>query len=207
MGADAHACGRQRAQTLAGRSWYFIPMSDTNAVWEFFSPFAHIPGKYEWCRIHSPTHGTFDCFIVLGASTAVPPSVYVSADNGERFMRERYPESATYRVGQRRLRIRSSSDGCDVRGFLRSETGPVRRAAMRFSAEPAQLPAAIPYGGQDFPVWGGRWACEGVDLVREGRCDGSIRFADGTAVVLRKESCAVTAGSFARIAPLARRPR
>ncbi len=177
---------------------------DTDAVWEFFSPFAHLPGKFEWCRIHSPTHGTFDCFIALGGSTALPPAVYVNAENGERFMRERYPESATYRVGPRQLRIRASDDGCDVRGTLAADAGPVRRAVMRLRAESAQLPAAIPYGGKDFPVWGGRWSCEGVDLVREGRCDGSVRFADGTETRLRKESCAVTAGSFARIAPLAR---
>lgn len=175
---------------------------DGNAVWEFFSPFAHIPGKYEWCRIHSSTHGSFDCFILLGSSTAVPPSVYVNADNGERFMRERYPESAVYRVAPGRLRLRASIDGCAVRGVLTAKTGPVRKAAMKFRADAAQLPAAIAYGGKDFPVWGGRWACEGVDLVREGRCEGSIRFSDGRTETLKAESCAVTAGSFGRIAPL-----
>jgi hypothetical protein len=179
---------------------------DSNAVWEFFSPFAHVPGKYEWCRIHSPTHGSFDCFIVLGESTAVPPSVYVNSETGERFMADRYPESATFRIAPGRLRIRASADGRFVRGVLRAETGPVLRADLRFNAEPGTIPSAVPYGGAGFPVWGGQWACEGVDLALDGKCDGSIRFQDGSSERLRNTPCIVTAGSFARIVPLLKNP-
>jgi hypothetical protein len=179
---------------------------DSNAVWEFFSPFAHIPGKYEWCRIHSPTHGSFDCFIVLGESTAVPPEVYVNSEAGERFMAERYPESAAFRVAAERLRLRASADGRLIRGSLRAETGPVRRAELRLRAEPHAIPSAVPYGGSGFPVWGGRWACEGVDLVLDGRCDGTLRFQDGRVERLRNAPCVVTAGSFARIVPLVQQP-
>jgi hypothetical protein len=177
---------------------------DSNAVWEFFSPFAHVPGKYEWCRIHSPTHGSFDCFILLAESTAVPPTVYVNTEIGERFMRERYPESGSFRVAPMSLRIRASTDGCAVRGHLRAEKGPVRRADLRFRSEPRAILAAVPYGSENFPVWGGRWACEGVDLSREGTCDGTIRFASGRKETLHGVSAVVTAGSFARIVPLAR---
>lgn len=177
-------------------------IASPDAVWEFFSPFAHIPGKYEWCRIHSPTHGSFDCFILLGESTAVPPTVYVNSDNGEKFMAERYPESAAVRVAARNLRISASSDGKRVRGTLKADSGPVKRARMDLEASSGAVPRSVPYGGGDFPVWGGVWACTGVDLVMDGLCRGLISFADGRTEILNGSPCAVTAGSFARIVPL-----
>lgn len=175
--------------------------SSDDAVWEFFSPFAHVPGKYEWCRIHSPTHGSFDCFILLGESTAVPATVYVNSDAGERFMADRYPESLAVQVPLRDLRIEASPDGRTVRGHLKTADGPLRMARMRLRAPSEAVPRAVPYGGSDFPVWGGRWACSGVDLVIDGTCEGLVRFADDRTDRLREAPCAVTAGSFARIVP------
>ena len=179
-------------------------VSSDDAVWEFFSPFAHVPGKYEWCRIHSPTHGSFDCFILLGESTAVPAVVYVNSDAGERFMADRYPESRAIRVSHRDLRIEASADGRTVRGHLKAADGPLTMVRMRLRAPADAVPRSVPYGGPDFPVWGSRWACSGVDLVVDGTCDGVVRFADGRTERLREVSCAVTAGSFARIVPLGR---
>ena len=101
---------------------------DTNAVWEFFSPFAHIPGRYEWCRIHSPTHGSFDTFIVIRESTDRPPVVYVNSPEGQRFMAERYPESSCFMVEKEKLTIRSADDGATVEGRLEADEGPISRA-------------------------------------------------------------------------------
>ena len=172
---------------------------DTNAVWEFFSPFAHIPGRYEWCRIHSPTHGSFDTFIVIRESTDRPPVVYVNSPEGQRFMAERYPESSCFMVKKEKLRIRSADDGATVEGRLEADEGPISRAQMRLAADPSAVPEALPYGNADFAVWGSRWACEGVDLERQGRCTGRLLHADGTEEIFTEEPCTVTAGSFARI--------
>ncbi len=74
-------------------------------VWEFYAPFAHIEGKYEWCRIRTTTHGIFDTFILFPYSEQV--TVYVVDDAGEQFMRDRYPECDTYRPCGSRLRSRN----------------------------------------------------------------------------------------------------
>jgi hypothetical protein len=195
-----------------------IPPDGEGAVWEFYSPFAHVPGKYEWCRIHSPTHGSFDTFILLSDSTALPPWVYVNSVQGLRFLADRYPETRGFRAVS--LGIEASPNGCVVRGFLRADTGPVRGAEMRLSAEEGDLPRAVPYGGGEFSVWGSRWSCTGVDLVREGRCDGRIEFApldtEGQkprfspaaspaprqVIHLKAVPCLVSAGSFGKILPL-----
>jgi hypothetical protein len=170
----------------------------TGVIWEFYSPFAHIPGRYEWCRIHSPTHGSFDTFILLAESTSLPPWVYLNGEAGQRFMAERYPESRTFQAEE--LRIESSPDGCLVRGLLRARDGPVSFAEMRLAADCRDLPRMVPYG--DAAVWGSRWSCAGLDLIREGRCDGTIRFAPGAGFpdeVLPAAPCVVSAGSFGRI--------
>lgn len=172
------------------------------AVWEFFSPFAHVPGRYEWCRIHSPTHGSFDCFILLGESTSVPPTVYVNSDTGRRFMADRYPESRTIHLPPRKLRLVASAEGRTVEGRLKATDGPLRSVRMRLRAPADAPPRAVPYGGLGFPVWGGRWSCAGVDLILDGSCDGALLFSDGRVETLDGAPCAVTLGSFARILPL-----
>ncbi|MDR3139086.1 MAG: hypothetical protein LBT95_05360 [Treponema sp.] len=180
---------------------------EIGAVWEFYSPFAHVPGRYEWCRIHSPTHGSFDAFILLAESTALPPWVYLSAEEGLRFMADRYPESRTFRAAE--LRIESSPDGCVVRGLLRAGGGPVSFAEMRLAADCRDIPRMAPYGGGEAAVWGSRWSCAGVDLVRDGRCDGSIRFAPDagfTGEILSAAPCLVSAGSFGMIKERSAKP-
>lgn len=176
--------------------------SNSGAVWEFYSPFAHIPGKYEWCRIHSPTHGSFDTFIVLAESTDRPPWVYVNSENGERFMAERYPESAVYKLRPQDLTIEASPDACTVEGRLSSAAGPAADVRMRLSADVRDIPHALPYGGESFAVWGSRWSCTGVDLVRSGHCDGHIEIRNEERYILRSVPCIVCAGSFGRINPL-----
>jgi hypothetical protein len=173
---------------------------DEEAVWEFYSPFAHIPGRYEWCRIHSPTHGSFDTFILLEKSTSLPPWVYVNSPQGLRFMADRYPETRTFQAED--LAIEGSPNGCIIEGRLRAAAGPVAFAEMRLTADYRDIPRAAPYGGGGFAVWGSRWSCAGIDLIREGRCDGTICFNPGEGFadeVLRAEPCVVTAGSFGRI--------
>jgi hypothetical protein len=172
----------------------------TGAIWEFYSPFAHIPGRYEWCRIHSPTHGSFDIFILLAESISLPPWVYLTAEAGLRFMADRYPESRTFQASE--LCIESSPDGCLVRGRLRAGAGPVSFAEMCLAADCRDIPRMAPYGGEEAAVWGSRWSCAGIDLVRDGRCDGRIRFAPGAGFadeVLSAASCLVSAGSFGKI--------
>src|ERR1051326_5722585 len=98
--------------------------------YEFFSPFAHVEGKYEWCRIRSPTHGVFDTFILVGESPVV---VYVASGSGARFMAERYPECRAFRVAPGDLSIEESRDGRTVRGRLRADVGPVQAADLTLS--------------------------------------------------------------------------
>lgn len=176
---------------------------NTDAVWEFFSPFAHVPGRYEWCRIHSPTHGSFDTFIVLGVSTAHPPTVYVNSEAGRAFMADRYGESRCIQVSPTSLRIAAEEEGAAVLGILEASEGPVRSARMRLAADAAAVPKAVPYGGADFPVWGSRWSCEGIDLNRDGVCDGELVHSDGRRELFRGEPCIVAAGSVAMLRPLA----
>lgn len=170
-------------------------------VTEFFAPFAHVPGRFEWCRIRSPTHGVFDCFIVLGASTAVPATVYVRDDVGKAFMRDRYPECTTLRVPEGDLRIGESDGGRTVTGSLRADAGPVRRAQMTLRGA-GGVPEEVPYGGTGFPVWGGRWTCEGVDLNVPAQVTGFVEGPDGRREDLAGAEGIVTLGSHAVIAPL-----
>jgi hypothetical protein len=181
---------------------FLRPPDDANVVYEFFAPFAHVPGKYEWCRIRSPTHGTVDCFILLGASTSVPATVFVNSVLGQQFMAERYPECTTIRVPPSDLTIAESGDGGTVTGKLRSSNGPVKEVDMTLRAPSTAVPRQVPYGGEGKPVWGGRWTCWGVDLVLDGSADGKILAADGKTTQLRGTPCIVTRGSFGRIAPL-----
>ena len=182
----------------------FLAPPDGPAVqYEFFSPFAHVPGKYEWCRIRSPTHGVFDTFIVLGKSTSEPATVYVNSVLGQNFMRDRYPECRTLRVAPGGLRIDESPDGRSVAGKMEASEGPLQSAEMVLKAPPAALPRNVPYGGDGSPVWGSRkWTCWGVDLVLDGAATGRVVASDGRSEELRGVPALVTLGSFGRIAPL-----
>lgn len=181
------------------------PDDSPDTVYEFFAPFAHVPGRYEWCRIRSPTHGVFDVFILLGESTSEPATVYVRCDAGEAFMRDRYPESTTIRVPESDLTVRERDSGRTVEGRLKSVAGPVREARMTLAASADATPEDVPYGGEGRPVWGSKkWTCWGVDLNLPAQATGIVRFRDGREDdVLRDEDALVTLGSFGRIAPLA----
>lgn len=183
----------------------FLKPDDTpDVAYEFFAPFAHVPGRYEWCRIRSPTHGVFDTFIVLGASTSVPATVYVNSTLGVDFMRTRYPESRCVRVAPGGLRLDEAPDGRRVTGLLTADDGPVREASMALAAGPG-LPRAVPYGGDGRPVWGSaKYTCWGVDLVVDGVATGKVRHESGKVEVLQGVACLVTLGSFGRIAALPR---
>lgn len=183
---------------------FFLAPPDTpDVTYEFFGPFAHVPGRYEWCRIRSPTHGVFDCFILLRSGPGGPAVVYVSSDAGEAFMRERYPESECLRVRPEELRIEERDAGRTVMGDLRAKAGPVRTVKMTLAASPVAVPRQVPYGGKGAPVWGSkRWTCWGVDLNVDGFATGAIEWAEGYTEPLRNVPCVVTAGSFGRIAPL-----
>ncbi len=187
----------------------FGPVSDAtrpadagSPVYEFFAPFAHLPGRYEWCRIRSPTHGVFDCFIVLGESTAAPATVYVNGDAGAAFMADRYPESTCIRVGARDLAITEADGGRRVEGLLRAAEGPVHAASMTFQGG-SEPPAQTEYGGGGFPVWGGRWTCWGVDLELAAHVTGEVLGADGRRERLDGVPGIVTLGSFGRLEPRA----
>ncbi len=167
---------------------------------EFYAPFAHLPGRYEWARIHSTTHGSFDCFIVIHGSTAEPVTVYVSHEAGERFMADRFPESEAIVLAERDLSLRAEESGVArvVLGTMRSSTGPVREARMRFTAGVDAVARAAPYGGRDFPVWGSRWTCEGVDLELDALVEGYANGESGREE-LTGEPSIVTLGSYGRL--------
>lgn len=177
------------------------PDDGPGVVYEFFAPFAHVEGKYEWCRIRSPTHGVFDCFILLGSSTSAPATVYVRDAPGERFMRDRYPECSTIRVPGPGLRLEESADGRRVRGRLQATKGPVRRVDLTFEASKSAVPKNHPYGGTGAPVWGGRFTCWGVDLVLPAKAKGRLEWADGRVERHANTPAKLTLGSFGRIAP------
>jgi hypothetical protein len=160
-------------------------------VYEFFAPFCHIEGKYEWCRIRSPTHGAFNVFIELGASTQVPATVYVEDDAGQAFMDERYPESTAIRA--RRVTINEESNGYTVNCYMNSD-GAVKEAQMVFKAKPG-IPTQAPYSGQS--VWGSKFACEGVDLNLKALAKGMVRREDGVETL--SQAGIVTLGSFGKI--------
>lgn len=183
----------------------FLKPTDTpGTVYEFFAPFAHVEGRYEWCRIRSPTHGVFDVFILLGASTSDPATVYVSSDAGALFMQERYPACATFRVDGKDLVIRERDDGRTVEGELHAATGPVSCATMRFTAARDAPVSQVPYGGEGRPIWGNEArTCWGVDLVVRGRANGGVTWRDDTRGPEQLEDvpASITLGSFGRIAP------
>jgi hypothetical protein len=181
---------------------FLRPPDGPAVVYEFFAPFAHVAGKYEWCRIRSPTHGVLDCFILLGKSTSHAATVYVNSTLGAAFMAERYPECTTIRLPPSGLAISDADDGRTVTGSLKATEGPLREATMTLRAGPGAIPKAVPYGGEGKPVWGSRWTCWGVDLALDGHADGRLQWADGRVEALRGTPCTVTLGSFGRIAPL-----
>lgn len=195
-------CFKSRPPSPAPVPQAFLrPPDGGDVVYEFFAPFAHVPGKYEWCRVRSPTHGVFDVFILLGQSTSHAATVHVNSTLGAAFMAERYPECTTVRVPPGGLVIQESPDGATVTGKLRAAEGPLREADMTLRASPAAVPKQVPYGGEGKPVWGGRFTCWGVDLNLDGSADGRLAWADGRKEDLRAVPCVVTRGSFGRIAP------
>ena len=164
-------------------------------VWEFYAPFAHIEGKYEWCRIRTTTHGTFDTFIMFPYSKQV--KVYVRDEAGARFMYDRYPECDTYHA--LRITIEEADQSHTVEGVLEAEVGPVRAVTMRIAALGGS-PKAMEYGGPDQPVWNSqRFTCWGVDLNLEARAAGQIRWHDQRLERLEDVPAIVTLGSFGRI--------
>jgi hypothetical protein len=182
--------------------WYILSMDKQENQTEFYSPFAHIPGKYEWCRIHSHSHGSLDTFIVIQSSTDQPVTVYVNSANGEAFMADRYPESCCIRVSKEDLQIHSSNGGRVISGLLNSDRGDIREAFMLFHTTQHVLPVESVYGGQNFRVWGSRWICSGIDLELEAWAEGRIRSKNGT-VVLEGEKAVITCGSYGIINKLA----
>lgn len=181
-------------------SVFLAPPDDPDVVYEFFAPFAHVPGRFEWCRIRSPTHGVFDCFIVLGASTAVPATVYVDSDHGASFMRDRYPECTCIRTDEQGLHLEESPYGRVVRGRMVAAEGPIRRAQMEFRAGPG-LPKQAAYGGEGEPVWGSeRFTCWGVDLNLDAKVHGTVETSEGS-VTFQGDHGIIASGSFGRIAP------
>lgn len=183
----------------APRSPLFLrPPDSPDIVYEFFSPFAHVEGRYEWCRIRSPTHGVFDTFILLAET---PPVVYVGSPAGERFMADRFPGCQTFPAA---IRIQESEDGRTVKGRLKASTGPVRQASMVLAASKEAMPKNVPYGGEGKGIWGSpRFTCWGVDLVLPGHATGKLVWRDRPTVLLKQEPALVTLGSFGRIAPIA----
>ena len=188
------------ADTMPASQPFLRPPDGPDVVYEFFAPFAHVPGKYELCRIRSPTHGIFDVAIVLGKDTSLAATVYVNSSMATAFMAERYPECATIRVPPGDLVIAESADGNTVTGKLRANDGPVRELDLTLRAV-GGIPKQVPYGGEGKSVWGSRFTCWGVDLNLEGNADGRLVWSDGRTQKLRGEACIVTRGSFGRIAP------
>ena len=166
--------------------------------WEFYAPFAHIEGKYEWCRIRTTTHGIFDTFILFPYSKQV--TVYVCDEAGERFMSDRYPECDTFRAI--RLTINEENKPHFVEGVLEADAGPVRKAAMHFAVMDG-LPKAVQYGGTNWPVWNSqRFTCWGVDLTLESRASGQILWHDQRLEPIENVPAIVTVGSIGRITPI-----
>lgn len=134
---------------------------------EFYAPFAHIPGRYEWCRMHCPSHGSFDTFIYIHSSTDEPVTVYVNDPKGQAFMSDRFPESQCILVRPQDLTMMTSTDETQLWGKLMSDRGPVRKALMHFLVDSKSPVVQQPYGGENFMVWGSRWTCTGVDLEQK----------------------------------------
>ncbi|HKK48267.1 MAG TPA: hypothetical protein VJ932_04180 [Alkalispirochaeta sp.] len=173
-----------------------------SAMYEFYAPFAHIPGRYEVARIHSPTHGSFDTVIVITTTTDAPVVVYVNSTAGERFMADRYPESTAIRVPSEALTLEGDPWSPVVGGRLISDEGPVHRMNLRFSITDDQvLPRAAPYGGENFSVWGSSFTCSGVDLEVPAAVSGEVESRQGHTERWRAEPAIVTRGSFGAIVP------
>lgn len=181
---------------------FLAPPDDASVVYEFFAPFAHLPGRYEWCRIRSPTHGVFDTFIVLSpvGGPAAPATVYVAQDWGVKYMKERYPECETHLVSMGDLRIDERDNGRTLMCELRARAGPVKTVKMTFQAPGGATPRAVPYGGRGEPVWGSKkWTCWGVDLVLDATVTGVVEKAEGFVETINRAPALLTMGSFGRI--------
>ncbi len=168
---------------------------------EFYAPFFHLPGRYEWCTIHAEHYGSFDCFIVIHSTTDQPVTVYLSAENGRRFMAGRFPESTTIQVSPDALRIEARGTR-SAGGYLEAQAGPVRHVEMEFNAEPGATPAACVYGAPLFAVWGSRFSCEGVDLNLAARARGRVLTATGAEERFADEPGIITSGSYGRLTEL-----
>ncbi len=171
---------------------------------EFYAPFVHVPGRYEWCCIHSVTHGSFVCFIVVHDGTDRPVTVYHCSSHAARFMADRFPESEAISVPPSRLRIEAidpvtGSGDRIVRCRLSAATGPVALARMTFLSPVHAVPRPTPYGGAGLPVWGSRWTCEGVDMEVDASVVGYVRLRDGRRDQLGDDRAVVTVGSYGRL--------
>lgn len=181
---------------------FLAPPDTPDVVYEFFAPFAHVPGRWEWCRVRSPTHGVFDLFIALGASVSEPATVVVNSADGAAYLRDRYPECTAVRGPAFDLHLEERDAGKEVFGRLKAPRGPVLEAEMTLRTLLDARPQQAPYGGEGKPVWGSkRFTCWGVDLNLAARAEGWVRFADGREERLQGLHALVTLGSLGRIAP------
>ncbi len=175
------------------------------ATYEFYAPFAHIPGRYELARIHSTTHGSFDTWIIIESTTDQPVTVYVNEEKGLRFMTERYPESTAILVPPECLVIESDGWSRTVTGNLippdsvSAAAGPIAEGHLVFTQVGKTSPTAVPYGGEDFAVWGSRFTCSGVDMEVPARVHGELVFADGTSERFGGAAGIITLGSYGMI--------
>lgn len=169
-------------------------------TFEFYIPFAHIPGRYEWARIHTETYGAFDICIVIETTTDQPVTVYVNTENGQRFMVERYPESTTILVDPGDLTIESDLTFTYLLGRIRSDSGPIRSGEMRFTTVEDAIPRAVPYGGEGFSVWGSRWSCSGVDMELDAVCSGYL--SGEREETFDRVQAILTSGSSGTVRPL-----
>jgi hypothetical protein len=151
-------------------------------------------------RIHTPTHGSFDLWIVIHTTTGEPVTVYLNSDNGERYMRDRYPESTAIRVAPEDLAIKVEPDGLRVTAHLTAGAGPHRTGDIAFAAVPGAAAKPVPYGGEKFAVWGSSWRCSGVDLAIPAAITGTITGSDGTPIpVDTTDGGILTLGSYGRL--------
>ncbi len=173
-------------------------MSRQQEQTEFYSPFAHIPGRFEWCRIHAPSHGSFDSFIYIHSTTDQPVTVYVNCQQGEQFMADRYPESQCIRVKPEQLTINSSQDGSLLTGYLSANEGPVRSALMTFHTKIISDLCTSNYGSDQFKVWGSQWVCQGIDLERKATVNGFVH-TEADNINFQEETAILTFGSHGTI--------
>lgn len=172
--------------------------SPQNEQLEFYAPFAHIPGKYEWCRIHSAGYGSFDTFIIIEDRTDTPVTVYLTSEKGGAFMRDRYPESRVYQAEH--LIISTEDAGRTVSGNLKATEGPVSNSTMVFTGLSDTAGRIVPYGADDYAVWGSQWSCSGVDMEISCRVTGTITQEGSTEII--DSNAVVTLGSYGIIRPL-----